>query len=129
MTSTMLDQERRRRLESLSRPAALQKEAPRRHVGLRPALGATAMAIAVGVTCYTLGQRTASSRGTEQAVTHAAAAPAIRAGELRPVPAALSLEASGFVTARRQSAVSAQITAQLAQLMVEEGQHVQQGQV
>ncbi|WP_230474753.1 efflux RND transporter periplasmic adaptor subunit [Dyella monticola] len=49
------------------------------------------------------------------------------------MPAAITqsaaLEASGFVTARRQSAVSAQITAQLAQLFVEEGDHVQQGQL
>jgi RND family efflux transporter MFP subunit len=39
------------------------------------------------------------------------------------------LEASGFVTARRQSAVSAPITAQLAQLLVEEGDRVQKGQL
>jgi RND family efflux transporter MFP subunit len=129
MTSTTLDQERRRRLESISRPAALHDAAPRRYVWLRPALGATGMAIVVGVACYTLGQRSASSHETGQVVTHAVAAPVVRAADPRPVPATLSLEATGFVTARRQSAVSAQITAQLAQLLVEEGQHVEKGQV
>ncbi len=131
MTSIMIDQERRRRLESISRPAALEGDASRHRGWLRPALGVACLAIAVGVGCYALGQRSASAQKTAQAVTvaHSGAAPVIHALEPRPVPVTSLLEASGFVTARRQSAVSAQITAQLAQLLVEEGQHVQQGQL
>ena len=131
MTNTMIDQERRRRLESISRPAALEDDTFRQRGWLRPALGAGCLAIAVGVGCYALGQRSAFAQKTTQTVTmaHAGAAPAIHALEPKPAPVTSSLEASGFVTARRQSAVSAQITAQLGQLLVEEGQYVQQGQL
>ena len=43
-------------------------------------------------------------------------------------PAAV-LQASGYVTARRQATVSAQITGTLREVLIEEGEHVQAGQV
>jgi HlyD family secretion protein len=43
-------------------------------------------------------------------------------------PAAI-LQASGYVTARRQATVSAQITGTLKQVLIEEGEHVRAGQV
>ena len=39
------------------------------------------------------------------------------------------LQASGYVTARRQATVSAQITGKLKEVLIEEGEHVQAGQV
>jgi RND family efflux transporter MFP subunit len=39
------------------------------------------------------------------------------------------LDATGYVTARRQATVSAQITGTVAAVLIEEGDHVQQGQV
>ncbi|HEX6833485.1 MAG TPA: efflux RND transporter periplasmic adaptor subunit, partial [Rudaea sp.] len=39
------------------------------------------------------------------------------------------LQATGYVTARRQATVSAQITGTLIQVLIEEGDHVQEGQV
>ncbi len=39
------------------------------------------------------------------------------------------LQATGYVTARREATVSAQITGTLTKVMIEEGEHVEQGQV
>jgi RND family efflux transporter MFP subunit len=39
------------------------------------------------------------------------------------------LDANGYVTARRQATVSSMITGRVAQVLIEEGQHVEQGQV
>src|SRR5690606_762038 len=39
------------------------------------------------------------------------------------------LQATGYVTARRQATVSAQITGTLTEVLIEEGAHVQAGQV
>src|SRR5882762_6787451 len=39
------------------------------------------------------------------------------------------LDATGYVTARRQATVSAQITGTLTQVLIEEGEHVKAGQV
>ena len=39
------------------------------------------------------------------------------------------LQATGYVTARRQATVSAQITGTLAEVLIEEGEHVAEGQV
>ncbi len=132
MTSMTLDHERRRRLESLGRPAAPPPESARTHGWIRPALGAAGVAIAVGVASYALGKQSALARNAVPVVTappSAAANPARLIAPGATTPASSLLEASGFVTARRQSAVSAQITAQLAQLLVEEGEQVQRGQL
>ena len=52
-----------------------------------------------------------------------AVAPQANAG-----PAAI-LQATGYVTARRQATVSAQLTGTLTEVLIEEGEHVQAGQV
>ncbi|MGB0133603.1 efflux RND transporter periplasmic adaptor subunit [Dokdonella sp.] len=39
------------------------------------------------------------------------------------------LQATGYVTARRQATVSAQITGTLSEVLIEEGEHVEEGQV
>ena len=43
--------------------------------------------------------------------------------------AATILQATGYVTARRQATVSAQITGKLTEVLIEEGEHVKAGQV
>lgn len=43
--------------------------------------------------------------------------------------AAAVLQATGYVTARRQATVSAQITGKLTEVLIEEGEHVEAGQV
>ena len=64
-------------------------------------------------------------RGNAVAVELAtAAAPSSGAAE----PAAI-LQATGYVTARREATASAQITGTLTEVLIEEGQHVQAGQV
>jgi RND family efflux transporter MFP subunit len=44
-------------------------------------------------------------------------------------PSASVLDATGYVTARRQATVSAQITGTLTEVLIEEGDHVEAGQV
>ncbi len=56
---------------------------------------------------------------------HTAEAQAPRAG----ASALAVLQATGYVTARRQATVSTQITGTLTQVLIEEGDHVKQGQV
>lgn len=46
-----------------------------------------------------------------------------------PVTRSAALDASGYVVARRQATVSAQITGQLTEVLIEEGQRVEAGQV
>ncbi len=73
--------------------------------------------VAAGVGYYMLrGQRFDVEAAT-------AAPPATAAG-----PAAI-LQATGYVTARRQATVSAQITGTLTQVLIEEGERVKAGQV
>ncbi len=64
------------------------------------------------------------ARGPSYAVQLATAVVATRSQG----PAAI-LQASGYVTARRQATVSAQITGTLKEVLIEEGEHVQAGQV
>jgi RND family efflux transporter MFP subunit len=45
------------------------------------------------------------------------------------VPAAAVLQATGYITARRQATVSAQITGTLTQVLIEEGDHVAKDQI
>jgi RND family efflux transporter MFP subunit len=44
-------------------------------------------------------------------------------------PSTSVLDATGYVTARRQATVSAQITGKLTEVLIEEGDHVKEGQV
>ena len=64
--------------------------------------------------------------GTRAAVTvHTALAQAAGGG----LASASVLDATGYVTARREATVSAQITGTLTQVLIEEGDHVKAGQV
>jgi RND family efflux transporter MFP subunit len=60
-------------------------------------------------------------------------APAVRVAMARAVSApsggSAILNASGYVTARRQATVSAKVTGKVAQVLIEEGMHVKAGQV
>ncbi len=63
-----------------------------------------------------------------------ATAQPVHVAEARAIPdaAALSasvLDATGYVTARREATVSAQITGTITAVLIEEGDHVQEGQV
>jgi RND family efflux transporter MFP subunit len=64
---------------------------------------------------------------------HRAAPPAVRVAVARaatPTPGVASvLDASGYVTARRQATVSAKITGKVRELLIEEGMHVEEGAV
>jgi RND family efflux transporter MFP subunit len=78
------------------------------------------LAAAIGVATWVV-LRSAKTFDVEVA---AAASPAGAAG----APAAV-LQATGYVTARRQATVSAQITGTLTQVLIEEGERVEAGEV
>ena len=50
-------------------------------------------------------------------------------GQTGTAPVAAALDASGYVVARRQATVSSKATGRVAEVLIEEGQHVEQGQV
>jgi RND family efflux transporter MFP subunit len=60
-------------------------------------------------------------------------APAVHTAMAQPMttggPSASVLDATGYVTARREATVSAQITGTLTEVLIEEGDHVKDGQV
>jgi HlyD family secretion protein len=64
------------------------------------------------------------ARGQAIAVEVASAAPASAGAGQNAI-----LQATGYVTARREATASAQITGTLTQVLIEEGEHVQAGQV
>ena len=80
-------------------------------------LAAGALVLIVAVTWWSLRPRAASVRT-------AAAREATRAGGDRTV-----LNASGYVTARREATVSSKITGKVVEVLVEEGMKVTEGQV
>jgi RND family efflux transporter MFP subunit len=81
--------------------------------------GALALAALIAVGAWlTLSARAAPA-------VHTVAAQAIGGGG----GAASVLDATGYVTARRQATVSAQITGTVAAVLIEEGDHVKEGQV
>ena len=84
-------------------------------------LAAVVLAAVLGVLAWRYFA--AGPRFTVDAAT--AAAPAQGAG----APAAAVLQATGYVTARRQATVSTQITGTLTEVLIEEGDHVKAGQV
>jgi len=63
----------------------------------------------------------------------AGAAPVVHTATAQPIAGggggASVLDATGYVTARRQATVSAQITGTVAAVLIEEGDHVKEGQV
>lgn len=83
------------------------------------ALAAVVAVIAAGGAWFALG------RGTTWVVKTAVAQP------LTTVSVASSsvLDASGYVTARRQATVSAKVTGRVAEVRIEEGQRVEEGEV
>jgi RND family efflux transporter MFP subunit len=64
--------------------------------------------------------------GSRAAPVHIAAARALPGGA---AAAASVLDATGYVTARREATVSAQITGTVTAVLIEEGDHVKEGQV
>jgi len=84
---------------------------------LWPALGAAVVVLLAGAGGWFLLARST----TVQTATAVAAATGGGAGAV--------LQATGYVTARRQATVSTQITGTLTQVLIEEGDHVEKGQV
>jgi RND family efflux transporter MFP subunit len=82
-------------------------------------LGALALLLLIGGGLWALK----SSRST--LVVHTAMAQPMVSGG----PSSSVLDATGYVTARRQATVSAQITGTLTEVLIEEGDHVKAGQV
>lgn len=78
-----------------------------------------AVVVAAAATWFVLG------RGSTWVVATAVAQP------ITPAAAASSsvLDASGYVTARRQATVSAKVTGRVAEVRIEEGQYVEEGEV
>lgn len=66
-------------------------------------------------------------------IMHSSRAPVVHTVLVQPMvnggPSASVLDATGYVTARRQATVSAQITGTLTEVLIEEGDHVKAGQV
>jgi len=69
-----------------------------------------------------------SGRGAKVAVPAAAAAAVSVSNVPLAVPAS-SLEAAGYVVANKQATVAAKVTGRLTEVLFEEGQHVEKGQV
>ncbi|MDB6044307.1 MAG: efflux transporter periplasmic adaptor subunit [Gammaproteobacteria bacterium] len=111
------DTDKRMLLEQLRIDPTQRDEHSGSRRGLWLAAAVVVLLIAAGGALFVLrGQRFE----VEAAV---AAAPSAAAG-----PTAI-LQATGYVTARRQATVSAQITGTLTQVLIEEGEHVKVGQV
>lgn len=81
-------------------------------------------ALATGVTWYVVG---AAEAAPEASAVDSAADPATVATV--PVPRATGLVASGYVTARRQATVSAEISGRISEVLIEEGAQVAAGEV
>ncbi|MCQ4166540.1 efflux RND transporter periplasmic adaptor subunit [Tahibacter harae] len=92
---------------------------PAAHKGRWIGLGLAVLAVAG------IGGWLAFGRGTTWVVATAVAQP------ITPAAAASSsvLDASGYVTARRQATVSAKVTGRVAEVRIEEGQRVEEGEV
>ena len=90
---------------------------PRARLGLLAVVGAVLLALTAGI-WYVLAQ---PGRPTVRVAVARAAAPA-------GAPASV-LDASGYVTARRQATVSAKITGKVTEVLIEEGMRVEQGAV
>lgn len=85
-----------------------------------------------GGLAYLLLNPPAAPQQASAPVAPAASAPAPGAGPAAPPPAARAagvLSGSGYVVARRQATVSAEITGLVAEVLIEEGMKVEEGQV
>ncbi len=113
------DTDKRMLLEQLRIDPTQRDEHPgsRRGLLIAAAVVVVVVLIAAGVALFVL-------RGQRFEVEAAIAAPPSAAAG----PTAI-LQATGYVTARRQATVSAQITGTLTQVLIEEGEHVKAGQV
>ncbi|HVJ62708.1 MAG TPA: efflux RND transporter periplasmic adaptor subunit [Tahibacter sp.] len=80
-----------------------------------------ALALGVGAWMY-------FGRGTTWTVATAMAQPVTTASAATSAGGSV-LDATGYVTARRQATVSAKVTGRVAEVMIEEGQKVEEGQV
>src|SRR5215472_3876763 len=101
----------------LLRELRIDRRAPRRRRRWRVAALLVALALAAGSAVWVAGVRSAPP--TVQVAV------ARRAGE-GPGPV---LDASGYVTARRQATVSAKITGKVVEVLIEEGMAVKEGDV
>ena len=96
--------------------SAADTSAPRRYLLLGTAL---ALLVLLGALWFSLGRARALP-------VHVAATRAVPGGASA---SASVLDATGYVTARREATVSAQITGTITAVLIEEGDHVKEGQV
>jgi RND family efflux transporter MFP subunit len=82
-------------------------------------VGGAVVLVVIGVGLWLMKSRHADI------VVHTAMAQPMTSGG----PSTSVLDATGYVTARREATVSAQITGKLSEVLIEEGDHVQAGQV
>jgi RND family efflux transporter MFP subunit len=92
--------------------------APRSRAGLLVVTGLAALALVGGLVWLVL------ARAAPPTVRTAAARPAVLGADGSSV-----LDASGYVTARRQATVSAKITGKVTEVLIEEGMRVEEGAV
>jgi RND family efflux transporter MFP subunit len=92
--------------------------APRSRAGLLVVAGLAALALVGGLVWLVL------ARAAPPTVRTAAARPAAQGADGSSV-----LDASGYVTARRQATVSAKITGKVTEVLIEEGMRVEEGAV
>jgi RND family efflux transporter MFP subunit len=71
----------------------------------------------------------AASSAASPAASHSSATPGAASASAAPAAGTAVLQATGYITARRQATVSAQITGTLTEVLIEEGDHVARGQV
>jgi RND family efflux transporter MFP subunit len=62
-------------------------------------------------------------------ISNAAPVPPPAEVVIAPIPPTASLDASGYVVARRQATVSAKLTGRVVEVLIEEGQAVEEGQI
>jgi RND family efflux transporter MFP subunit len=124
MTAPQIADQRSSLLEQLR---VDRSEAPPAARALPWAVAATSAAIAIGAAAWLL-----LARSPDDAGGATAAAPSVASAPTpsKAAPAGGStLDASGYVVARRQATVSAKITGKVTAVLIEEGQRVETGQV
>lgn len=123
--------DRRAQLESLSIDREAETERSGLSVGTTAVIALIAAGLSAGGTWYVMrGEADAPPRETPvQPASAPAETPAPQSQTPAPAPRASGLVASGYVVARRQATVSAEITGRISEVLVEEGTVVEAGEV
>ena len=120
---------RRELIEELRRQPDESPEPPRRS-GIPTWVVVVVTGVVVAAAVYYATSRRAAAPATAEQAQAVAEAPARETESPAAAPASgAALDASGYIVARRQATVAAKITGRVAQVLIDEGQVVEQGQV